>query len=189
MAQEFEVKLVAPDEATLNAIASAYDVRQEKAMSARYFDTQDGALSARKWTLRLRREGDANVLTFKTKGEGYARGEWEYESDSLANCGERLASLGAPQEVKTLLSAPLYEVCGAEFTRRATLVQYGESTLELSCDLGRLYKGEKNCPICEAEVELKAGREEDAVSFAQTLLTRFPLREEKRSKFVRAIGL
>ncbi len=189
MAQEFEVKLAAPDAATLDSIVDAFDSWQEKAMSARYFDTATGELSARKWTLRLRQEGETQVLTFKTKGEGYARGEWEYESASLDNCGKILAGFGAPQEVETLLSAPLIEVCGAEFIRRATLVRHGESVLELSCDLGRLYKGEKNCPICEAEVELKEGRAEDAVDFAQMLLSRFSVREETKSKFVRAINL
>ncbi len=189
MAQEFEVKLAAPNAATLDHIISAYPSWQEKTMSARYFDTAMGELSARKWTLRLRQEGEKKVLTFKTKGEGYARGEWEYEAETVEHCGKTLAGLGAPQEVETLLQAPLHEVCGAEFTRRVTLVHHGESTLELSCDLGRLYKGEKSEPICEAEVELKQGCGEDAVEFAQKLAARFSLREERKSKFVRAINL
>ncbi|MBP3313162.1 MAG: CYTH domain-containing protein [Oscillospiraceae bacterium] len=186
---EFEIKLVAPDVNVLDSIAFAFPQGTEKAMSARYFDTASGALSARKWTLRLRQEGEKKVLTFKTKGEGYARGEWEYETDTTDGCGKILLSLGAPQELESLLQAPLHEVCGAEFTRRATLVQYGESTLELSCDSGRLYKGEKSQIICEAEVELKEGREEDAVAFAKELATRFALKEESKSKFVRAINL
>ena len=51
-------------------------------MEAAYYDTADGALSSRKWMLRVRQENEKSVVTMKTPGSGYARGEWECEGDS-----------------------------------------------------------------------------------------------------------
>ena len=52
-------------------------------MESSYFDTADGALSAHRWTLRLRLEGGRPVVCLKTPAPGGARGEWEWPGSSL----------------------------------------------------------------------------------------------------------
>ena len=84
MGMELEYKFSVPGAAALEAILAdpaVNEMRQEDyraiEMATTYFDTPDRRLSARRWTLRLRKENDAFVATCKTPGQGAARGEWE----------------------------------------------------------------------------------------------------------------
>ena len=86
MATEFEIKLRAKSVEQLGEIlrdAQVVKFAQEKLreihMRTTYFDTADGALSERRWMLRVRQENEKSVVTMKTPGEGYVRGEWECE--------------------------------------------------------------------------------------------------------------
>ena len=191
MAQEFEVKYALPAKALYDALLEKFShlPRVEKPMSAVYFDTETGDLSQRKWTLRLRQEGETSLLTMKNKGQGYARGEWEYPAASMENCAETLCALGAPAELKELLQKPLIPVCGARFTRVAMELALGETRAELALDRGELFRGETTLPLCELEVEWKEGRQEDVVAIAKALAEEFSLREEPKSKFQRAVEL
>lgn len=188
MGKEFELKYAVPDrqarERVLRYLGDGVAVTK---MSTTYYDTPSAALSQRKWTLRLRRENEDSVVTFKTAGDGRTRGEWEYRADSID--AEALAALGAPRELPELLREGIRPVCGAEFIRRAGCVMAMRSAVEVALDEGKLFRGDRELPICELEVELKDGREEDALAFAGWLAEFAGLREETKSKFVRAIEL
>ena len=56
-------------------------------------------------------------------------------------------------------------------------------------DSGELLAGENRQPLCELEVELKAGAPAVAQGFALELATQFPLTPETKSKFKRALAL
>lgn len=190
MGTEFELKFAARDATVLDKILCRFSAEAKTfQMATTYYDTADGALSQRKWTLRLRKENGISVVTLKTAGDGKTRGEWEYEAEDLELAAETLMKLGAPGDLADILAEGIQPVCGAEFRRRAMEVSYGESVLEVALDAGKLFRGEREMPICEVEVELKRGRQEDAVAFAQTLAEDFGLKEESRSKFVRAVNL
>ncbi|MBQ7565956.1 MAG: CYTH domain-containing protein [Oscillospiraceae bacterium] len=194
MGREWELKYAATPE-TLDRIAA------DKTLAARavgaaalemesvYFDTPAGDLKARKWTLRLRRENGRGVVTMKTAGDGGARGEWEYEADSIDGAAEKLAALGAPQELKALLAAGVAPVCGASFTRQAITLELGGTAAELALDLGFLFRGERKAPLCEVELELKFGDESAVKELADELAAKYELSPEPRSKFVRASNL
>lgn len=190
MGREFELKYTAEKPSVLEDICAFLQGNvRETPMKSTYYDTSGGDLAARKWTLRLRKEGESSVVTMKTAGDGKTRGEWEYKAENVTNAGEKLVKLGAPRELLELLQEEACPVCGAEFLRKAVNVDLDGTVVEVALDAGRLFRGEKESPICEVEVELKAGKEENAVEFAKKLAEKFGLREESRSKFVRAVTL
>lgn len=109
MATEFEIKLRAGNVRQLEKILKdpqvagrALEKLREIHMKTTYYDTADGALSSRKWMLRVRQENEKSVVTMKTPGSGYARGEWECEGDSPEAAIETLIGRGAPEELREL---------------------------------------------------------------------------------------
>lgn len=195
MATELEVKYALRDPAQLEKILRELQVQwQPITMESIYYDTADGALSARKWTLRLRRENGETVVCMKTPGTvvdgAYRRGEWELCCGSPEAAIDQLVALGAPAELQTLTAGqPLQILCGAEFVRRAALVTLPEATLELAADSGVLTGGGRSVPLCELEVEHKSGDPEATLAYAAALAERFGLQPEPKSKFQRALAL
>ena len=110
--------------------------------------------------LRLRTENDRSVVTMKTPGEGHTRGEWEVESDYLDEALEKLAALGAPQELAAMRPDTLAPICGASFTRITAELRLSEDTACMICgDVGELTGSGKSALLCELELELKHGNE------------------------------
>lgn len=198
MATELEIKYAVNDLQLLDCMLCDPMIREKMndgayrniRMETTYYDTQDGSLSARKWTYRLRRENERSVITLKTPGEGYARGEWEWEGEYLDEAPEHLIAAGAPEELRTLLdTAGLTIACGASFTRIAAELTLDGAACELCGDIGWLTGGGKREPLCELELELKSGSAEAMLAFAGALAEKYGLREEKNSKFARARAL
>lgn len=188
MGREFELKYsAAPDQQA--AILAAFPGLTPIEMETTYYDTPARDLSARRWTLRRRYENGRSVCTVKTPAPGGARGEWELEAADIRQAIPELCKLGAPEDLLSLTAGGLIPVCGARFTRFAGLVETDDCTLELALDRGVLLGGEKSCPLCEVEVELKSGSEAAAVAFAQTLAARFSLTVQPNSKYRRALEL
>lgn len=197
MGMEVELKYAAPDAQTLDAVlremADGRAVRTIQ-MQTRYFDSLDGTLSARKWTLRLRQENERTVACLKSPRQAHdslsVRNEWQCEADDLPTAVPQLIATGAPPELASLVACGLREICGARFTRRAVTLHLADgSTTELALDLGELTGGEKTLPLCEVELELLHGGPEETQKLAQDLAVRHGLRAEPRSKFVRASAL
>ena len=189
MATEIERKFSASPE-TLSLIQKSFPgAWQTISMQTSYFDTPDGSLSARKWTLRLRLEEEEKVCTLKTPGKDGARGEWECRESCIEEAIPVLCKLGAPRELKSLTSKGLVMVCGAKFTRRALTVDIPGGKAELALDEGILTGSGREIPLCEVEAELKAGSPEALDAFARSLADEFSLTEEPKSKFRRALEL
>ena len=95
MGQEFELKYTATE-------AAFASLRQQNphlvpiTMETVYFDTPDGALSRRYWTLRRRVENGETVCALKTPGNGIVRGEWEVSCEEMETAIEALCEQGAP---------------------------------------------------------------------------------------------
>lgn len=158
-------------------------------MQTTYYDTPEGALSQRFYTLRCRQENDTAVCTLKAPADGYGRGEWELECDDIHKAISELCKLGAPQDLITLTSPGVVPICGAKFTRIAKTIELAECTVELALDQGMLTGGRKEHPLCEIEVELKSGKPEYCLAYAQQLALAFGLQPERKSKFRRALAL
>lgn len=157
-------------------------------MQTTYYDSLDGSLSSRQWTLRRRLENEKSVCTLKIPA-GAARQEWEVECGSITEGISELCKLGAPEALAVFAQAGLIAICGARFTRRAITVPYEDSILELALDQGFLMGGDRELPLCEVEVELKEGSEAACLAFAEDLARRYRLTAEPVSKFGRALAL
>ena len=197
MGREFEIKLRVPEKKILGKILSdpgilglAQGAPREIAMESVYFDTPDGALSRRRWTLRRRRENDRYVVTVKTPLPGKGRGEWEKETGDVAWAVTELVARGAPEELKELVDGGIEPRCGAAFTRTAMDLLLPEGTkAELAVDRGVLTGGGREEKFMEVELELKEGSEAAVEDFCEKLAARYGLVPEEKSKFARAAAL
>lgn len=188
MGREFELKFRASAN-QLAAIMNDYEGFREISMVTTYFDTPNQDLLPRRWTLRQRQENNVSVCTLKAPCADGGRCEWETECDDINAAIPALCELGAPEELKTLASGGLEAVCGARFTRQATLVELENCTLELALDRGFLKGGYRMNLMIEVEVELKSGSDEDAIVFAKALAAKYGLIPERNSKYLRALNL
>ncbi len=189
MGIEFELKFQAT-EGVLDAIRQEYPGQgKEYQMETTYYDTPSGSLSARHYTQRRRMENDLSVCTLKTPAGNLGRQELEVSCDSIENALDALCKMGAPQDFSQLTAEGLVAVCGAKFTRLAIPLTLPECTVELALDSGVLTGGGKTQPLCEVEVELKAGSREAVEQFALTLAIKHNLFVQSQSKFRRALAL
>ena len=188
MGREFELKFRATPEQQ-EAILSLYGDFSTIDMETTYYDTPNGSLSARNITLRRRLENGNAVCTVKTQLDGVGRGEWETNHQRIEDAIPVLCKLGCAEDLIALTAPGLVRVCGARFTRQCKTLAVEGSTVELALDRGILLGGGRELPLCEVEVELKEGREDDALLFAQILAAKYGLQQETKSKFRRALDL
>lgn len=189
MGVEFELKFRASREILDTMEKQAIGQKAVYAMETTYYDTPEGALSARFYTLRRRLENDRSVCTFKFPVAGDARGETELECDTIEAAIPELCKLSGVEELESLTQSGLIPVCGAKFQRTAFTFTWNDSVLELALDRGVLTGGGKEIPLFEAEVELKEGTQDHARAFAVLTAAAYGLKPEHKSKFRRALDL
>ncbi len=189
MSIEFEVKFLATPDQQLALRAAYPGAEQTVSMETTYYDTPEGSLAARWYTLRHRQENDRHVCTLKTPVDGFGRGEFETDCPRIEDALEELCKLSGVAELLSLVSTGLVPVCGAKFTRIAKTVALDDATVEIALDKGILTGGGKEIPLCEVEVELKSGDRNAALAFAGILSKNYGLQLEKKSKFRRALAL
>lgn len=188
MGTEYELKFNTTAE-TLAAVRQALGGQWTcYEMRTTYYDTQDKALSSRKWTLRRRLENGVSICTLKTPA-ALGRQEYEVACETIEDGIKELCKLCAPNELMSLTAGGVVPVCGAAFTRYARRMDLPDGAVEVALDSGELFGGEKSQPLCELEVELKAGEPAVAQHFALELAAQFPLLPENKSKFKRALAL
>lgn len=192
---EFERKLAVDTAETLDKILTSPAIQQlickpmaEIPMETVYYGDSEGFLTGHLWTLRRRMEGHVSVVTCKTPGDGpYSRCEWEVHCDDLITALPLLVEAGAPKKLTGLNG--LYPICGAKFLRRALLLDLGTCKAELALDLGKLFREDREGPICELELELKDGEPTAMLALGDQLCAEYGLHDEPKSKFYRASRL
>lgn len=162
---------------------------EQVTMESTYYDTLQGDLARKRYTLRLRKENGQQVITCKTPGGGNARNEWEYPAGSLAEGIPALLAMGAPEELASYLRAGLVARCGAAFTRMRRTLRFGDGEAELAWDKGELRGGAMREPLLEIELELKSGDEAAFTAWCGQMAEELKLRTIKESKFARAAAL
>lgn len=186
MGVEFELKFRATPEKLAQISRDVPGEVTQIHMQTTYYDTREGALSARFYTLRQRMENDMSVCTLKTPAGGGGRQETEVFCENIEEAIPELCKLSEIPELPTLLQNGVVPVCGARFTRKAKTVVLPGATVELALDEGVLTGGGREIPLCEVEVELKSGSRKAAVMYATQLSVAYGLEQEERSKFRRA---
>lgn len=167
---EIEFKFCIPPE-RLAAVKAAARRGASTAMrlEARYFDTPDGALASRGIAFRLRREGKQWIQTVKAMGDGPLDRE-EHNVPVAGSAPVPLPALHAGTVAGTRLhdalqaaSGPLAETYRTDVERVTRDLAFHGGVVELALDTGKIVahrgnrKKEKQTPICELELELKAG--------------------------------
>ena len=159
-----------------------------------YFDTPELDLMCARAALRVRRVGRGWIQTVKIGGGSagglHQRPEWETPTRSEAPEPERFA---AP-EVRKLLTparlARLRPVFETHFWRDAwTLPVAGGGSIEVALDQGEVSGGGRSQPICEVELELKAGQPAALYDLALDLAADFDLYPDPLSKAERGYAL
>lgn len=189
MGIEFELKFRATPE-QLAAIALSVEGQQTHfSMHTTYYDTPDGDLSHRHYTLRRRMENENSVCTLKFPVGELGRGEFELECDRIENALPELCKQSGLPDLPKLLQKGIIPVCGAKFDRTAITVELDGTTVEWALDRGILYGGGREENLCEVEIELKAGPRQVALAYAAQMASQFGLVSESFSKFRRALAL
>ena len=188
MGVEFELKFLA-EESVFEELKKESDCWVTYDMATTYYDTPDGQCSQRYWTLRRRFENGLSVCTLKTPAGSQGRNEFETECDDIQTALPILCANGAPAELLDMTAGGIVEVCGAKFRRLAGRVDVNGTEVELALDKGVLTGGGKELPFVEVEVELKAGDPDIAVAYAKALAYKFHMRQERKSKYKRALDL
>lgn len=188
MGAEYELKYRA-NASRLAAVEADYPAQAAITMQTTYYDTPSGSLSAKRYMLRKRLENGVSICTLKTPGSGNERGEWDVPCDIITTAVSELCKLNVPADLEKLCAEGLVPICGAAFTRRACYLEQPGFTAELALDQGILFGGGREIPLCEIEIELKAGSKEAMDAFAEGFATRYGLETEEKSKFARARSL
>jgi inorganic triphosphatase YgiF len=184
--QEVELKLYLPsaDPASLaQQLAHTSPLRRHKATQQQlhniYYDTPDQQLRQQRAVLRLRRVGDAVqpqwLQTFKTGAADSSalsrRGEWECpvvtpELSRLALQHSAWVELDPDGSLFATLEPCFVTV----FERSTWLVPWPDaSVVEVALDLGYIEANGRRAPICELELELKAGQPSALFELAREL--------------------
>jgi len=175
---EIELKLALPPQqaaAFLKRMARRRSMPVQQDLVTRYFDTPDFSLGVQGVALRVRRVGRRWIQTLKTEGErqgGLSR-RVEFEmpvSHGTPDWGRFPAE--AQGFVAEALRAQLLPVFETRFHRTAWLLKgKGGAQIEVALDIGEvrtlkgtcapnggINAGERSQPLCEIELELKAGQ-------------------------------
>lgn len=124
-----------------------------------YFDTPDLSLARQGLSLRVRRHGKDRVQTLKSTEGGQTvaavRGEWQWPIKQDIPDISLLAETPFGTRIATLELQPVF---ATDIRRKVSNVNLvGDSIVELSIDVGRVFAGEATQDVSEFELELKRG--------------------------------
>ena len=168
---------------------------------AHYYDSPDARLARNDLALRVRREGRRWIQTLKgpaepTGGAGLqVRGEWAWPVRDAALDPALVATTPWHKVLaKALRRGGLVRCFSTEFARRTLPLAFPDGThAELAIDRGEIRafaNGRlRRAPICEIEIELKAGEVVNLYRLALALRADLPLRVLADSKAARGYAL
>ncbi|MDR6627598.1 inorganic triphosphatase [Caulobacter segnis] len=192
MDREIELKFLLPPEAAGQALAELETVQAGEGavrqLDATYFDTPDHALRRAGYGLRVRDGEGGRKQTLKSASAGgvFSRGEWETVVEGPGPDRDALALTPA---AAMLEDQPLAPVFTTHVERVVRLIHAGEAAIEAALDRGELSAADRRAPVCELELELKAGPPRALFDLARTLAARVPLRLSLVSKAERGYDL
>lgn len=141
-----------------------------------YFDTPDGLLMREGVALRVRRLGRQWIQTVKGRG-GAVGGLHRREETEAVVGGPRpeIAKLPAALLEGALGKTGVFERLGVVFETRfdrlaRTVHMTSGTTIEVAFDRGSVIAGERESPICEVELELKAGSATELLALARAVV-------------------
>jgi len=196
---ETELKLAVPVElharlARHPALQSATQASAHR-LYAIYYDTSACDLWAHGLALRVRRDGQQWTQTLKGGGSVDAGLHRRMELEApVSGPAPEPALFGATGLGATLVALTrgkkLKRVCSTRFDRSTRMLELARDVvIEASLDRGHIQSRKHTMPLCELELELKAGTPAALYDCAAQLLATFPLTLENRSKAERGYAL
>lgn len=148
-----------------------------------YYDSADRKLAAARVALRVRRDGEDFIQTLKSRGQSVAglseRNEWDWPTASAALDLNLLDDSCWPASLADLDRSTLQPIFTTDFERTKVMLcwQRGEAKVEVEAalDHGQVIAGDHQEPICELELELRAGPAVAILELAAALAADLPL--------------
>jgi len=174
------------------------DSREKVYMKASYFDTDDYILSKNDIAFRVRMEGARIVASLKWNGssvEGlHTREEINVpvndEACFIAPDPEIFKEAEMGRDMIALVGGkPLHSLLETRFLRSRVRIDTGKSICEIAIDEGEIVTDFGNLPICELEIELFTGDQEEVQKLGDMLAAKYSLIPEDRSKYARGLKL
>ena len=189
---EVELKFQIP-EARRNALLKALDPKKSKIiqLKAKYYDTETRLLSQHGVALRQRLEGTRWIQTLKAAGKSHLhRFEHNYDLGELEQAPQLDLSIyehdaEAQQILKNALQnsqEPLKLQFETDIQRTFRVIQFQETDIEVSFDVGEVRTGTAQREMHEVEFELKSGSVQSLLAFSFEWVKKYQLWLDVRSK-------
>ncbi len=170
--------------------------REVKSMVTYYLDTEDYKLMDKKIAIRIRDDGDKFIATLKTlvKAVGHIHKREEIETILPKFPKEFTINLFNFKDIgidlKELVGEEkLIVIMETQIERSLFLLDYEKSRVEVALDKGKIKAKGKESPIREMELELVSGPESELLSLGNTVMGKYKLKPEPKSKFERGLQL
>ena len=174
------------------------DSRERLYMKASYFDTDDYILSKNDIAFRVRMEGARIVASLKCNGSS-VEGLHTREEINVPVKDEACFIKPDPEIFKEsdigrgmialVQGKPLHSLLETRFLRSRMRIDTGKSICEVAIDDGEIVTDFGSLPICEMEIELFSGDQEDVLRIGKALAEKYQLTAEDRSKYARGLEL
>lgn len=172
--------------------------RETVYMKAAYFDTEDHVLLKHDIAFRVRMEGSRIVASLKWNGnigDGLHTREEINVPVADDTCFIRPSAdiFKESEQGQALMELvgekDLHSLVETRFLRRKMRVDTGKTICEVAVDTGDIITDFGNCPICELEIELFSGDQEDVMQIGKVFATRYGLSVEDKSKYARGLEI
>ena len=174
------------------------DSRERVYMKASYFDTDDYILSKNDIAFRVRMEGARIVASLKCNGSS-VEGLHTREEINVPVKDEACFIKPDPEIFKEsdigrgmialVQGKPLHSLLETRFLRSRMRIDTGKSICEVAIDDGEIVTDFGSLPICEMEIELFSGDQDDVLRIGKALAEKYQLTAEDRSKYARGLEL
>ncbi|CAK9039363.1 Imidazole glycerol phosphate synthase subunit HisF (IGP synthase cyclase subunit) (IGP synthase subunit HisF) (ImGP synthase subunit HisF) (IGPS subunit HisF) [Durusdinium trenchii] len=165
-------------------------------LASTYYDVVGGALAKQGLSLRLREEGGGLVQAVKQSNSQYVSILRKEVETLIERASDFPAQTGHAEFDRAIqpVAENLMPVARTTVDRWAAIVDFGQSQIELSVDLGRVESWSPEgahfqAPLAEVEIELKFGATEDVFSLGRLLVKNASLRLSSKSKLETALAL
>lgn len=187
------------DDEDLKAIEEK-DSRVEMLMKASYFDTADRVLSKNDIAFRVRMEGNRIVASLKWNDKDASIGGLHMREELNVPVTDEACFIAPKPDIfkesdvgKDLLEVldgkPLVSIMEINFIRRKFRIDEDNCICEIAIDEGEIITDEKRAPILELEIELFTGEQEDLLKIGKTLVDKYSIEPELKSKYARGLEL
>ncbi|KHJ55732.1 hypothetical protein LA66_03580 [Aureimonas altamirensis] len=141
-----------------------------RTMHSVYFDTPALDLAKAGFSMRVRESGGNFIQTVKALGNEaaglMARPEWERELPGPEPMLDDERPIWQGLGDRLQMVAPLFDI---DVERRSWTLSQGDSVCEVVLDRGHVRAGDRQAPVCEIEIELKAGEAADLFALARRI--------------------